>query len=300
VPSKSKRFYQFDSITFDPDRRTIEKNQITKTLEPKASALLEYLIQNKEDVVSKQRIFDSVWKDTFVTDNTLTVCIHQIRKALDAMDHQEHKYIKCIPKGGYCFIGTVEEIYSSTTRDKAIDSLEYEFLDQYCDSSSIRYICALGDFALEKIAHVSETLLVERMGINQKIIKYVKIKQEPDDKECLTGYYILYPISRECEELLNKGLLAGSSKIKNHHICAGYQQASALYLSMVYGKNRRTRAFLVYLLKRDIAEILSKNGNIKGVYTRPCTPEGVRAAIKNQLHQLPNNPQIYKYIIGQV
>lgn len=52
-------------------------------------------------VVSKQALFDKIWKATFVTDDSLTQCIADIRRALE---DQQHTILKTIPRRGYLLV----------------------------------------------------------------------------------------------------------------------------------------------------------------------------------------------------
>jgi DNA-binding winged helix-turn-helix (wHTH) protein len=54
-------------------------------------------------VVSKQELFDEVWKESFVTDNALTRMVKEIRQVLGD-DADAPRYIETIPKRGYRFI----------------------------------------------------------------------------------------------------------------------------------------------------------------------------------------------------
>lgn len=65
--------------------------------------LLEYLIENKNRLVTKNEIFDNVWNDRFTTDGTLNVHIRKIREAIEK-DPQDPKYIVTVWKEGYKFI----------------------------------------------------------------------------------------------------------------------------------------------------------------------------------------------------
>ena len=94
-------------------------------LEPKAFYLLEFLILNRQRVVSKEEIFGVVWRDVVVTDNALTRVVTQIRKALDD-DPRNPRFIETIPKVGYRFTAAIESPAgrlpgdeSSTTTDSA-------------------------------------------------------------------------------------------------------------------------------------------------------------------------------------
>ena len=65
--------------------------------------LLNYLIENKNRLVTKNEIFDNVWNDKFTTDGTLNVHIRKIREAIEK-DAQDPKYIITVWKEGYKFV----------------------------------------------------------------------------------------------------------------------------------------------------------------------------------------------------
>ncbi len=65
--------------------------------------LLDYLIANRNRLVTKNEIFDNVWNDKFTTDGTLNVHIRKIREAIEK-DPQDPKYIVTVWKEGYKFI----------------------------------------------------------------------------------------------------------------------------------------------------------------------------------------------------
>lgn len=65
--------------------------------------LLDYLIANKNRLVTKNEIFENVWNDKFTTDGTLNVHIRKIREAIEK-DAQDPKYIVTVWKEGYKFV----------------------------------------------------------------------------------------------------------------------------------------------------------------------------------------------------
>ena len=69
--------------------------------------LLEYLIDNKNRLVTKTEIFDKVWNDKFTTDGTLNVHVRKIREAIEK-DPQDPKYIVTVWKEGYKFVAPEE------------------------------------------------------------------------------------------------------------------------------------------------------------------------------------------------
>ncbi|HSB07906.1 MAG TPA: winged helix-turn-helix domain-containing protein [Blastocatellia bacterium] len=109
------RDYHFNDVVVERDNFRVLKRGKIKALEPRAFELLVYLIEHRDRVVAKQELFEQVWKESFVTDNALTQEIKNIRHAIgDAAGSP--RYIKTVPKHGYCFVARVEEIASVAAR----------------------------------------------------------------------------------------------------------------------------------------------------------------------------------------
>lgn len=73
-------------------------------LTPLEFRLLAYLVENKGKVISKQELFEKVWKDKFTGDGTLNVHIRRLREALE-IDPRAPKYIVTAWGDGYKFTG---------------------------------------------------------------------------------------------------------------------------------------------------------------------------------------------------
>src|SRR6478752_3485358 len=61
--------YAFEDVELDMGRVRLLKADAPITLEPKAFAVLQLLVERAPQVVDKAEIFAVVWKDTAVTDN---------------------------------------------------------------------------------------------------------------------------------------------------------------------------------------------------------------------------------------
>jgi TolB-like protein/DNA-binding winged helix-turn-helix (wHTH) protein/Flp pilus assembly protein TadD len=90
-----------------PKLNSISGNGKTPHVEPKAMQVLVYLAEHAGDVMAKERIIQTVWANTFVTDDVLTRAISELRKAFDDDPH-EPRFIQTIPKGGYRLIAPVD------------------------------------------------------------------------------------------------------------------------------------------------------------------------------------------------
>jgi len=76
-------------------------------LEPKVMQVLIHLASHSNEVMSKDRLIQAVWPDTFVGDDVLTRSISEIRRAFDD-DARAPRIIQTIPKAGYRLIAPVE------------------------------------------------------------------------------------------------------------------------------------------------------------------------------------------------
>ena len=101
--------YRFGGFHLDVRDRRLARNNEAIRLEPKSFDVLCCLVENAGHLVSKQNLVDEVWNRAFVSDNSLTRCIHQIRAALDD-DAERPQYIETVPGSGYRFVADVNAI----------------------------------------------------------------------------------------------------------------------------------------------------------------------------------------------
>src|SRR5215469_9627319 len=104
--------FQIGSWLVEPSLNSVTCDGKIHRLEPKMMEVLVYLAQNQRVVVSKEQLMRVVWPDTFVTDDVLTRCISELRRALED-DPKEPSFIETIPKRGYRLLQPVEPIKGS-------------------------------------------------------------------------------------------------------------------------------------------------------------------------------------------
>lgn len=78
---------------------------------PKSMAVLRCLADAGGDVVSRNDILDKVWPGAVVTDDVLTQCIVELRKAFDDSAH-DPQFVETIPKMGFRLVAEVAEVES--------------------------------------------------------------------------------------------------------------------------------------------------------------------------------------------
>src|SRR5262252_2939459 len=93
--------YRFDLQT---GRLWSETQEIRLT--PKSAAVLRVLVERAGHPVTKEDLFASVWKDTIVSDDALTSCIQELRRALDD-DAKQPRFIETRHRRGYQFIARI-------------------------------------------------------------------------------------------------------------------------------------------------------------------------------------------------
>jgi two-component system OmpR family response regulator len=72
------------SLTLDPSRREVQRGDTTISLTPREYGLLEYLLRNKDTVVTKSEILQSVWDANYEgADNVVEVYIGYVRRKID-------------------------------------------------------------------------------------------------------------------------------------------------------------------------------------------------------------------------
>jgi formylglycine-generating enzyme required for sulfatase activity/DNA-binding winged helix-turn-helix (wHTH) protein len=98
---------QFSSFTLDLERMRVRGPNGDADLRPKSFEVLRYLVEHSGRVVGKEEVIEAIWPDVTVTDESLTRCISDVRRALDDGRQQ---IIKTVPKRGYLFDVPVWEV----------------------------------------------------------------------------------------------------------------------------------------------------------------------------------------------
>src|SRR5579864_1035290 len=98
--------YRFGPFTVDPAKRILTRDGSPISLTPKAFDLLLYLVQNPNQVVTKEDLLQNVWSGAFVEEGNLTQNVFLLRKAL-AGAADDSGMIVTIPRKGYQFAAEV-------------------------------------------------------------------------------------------------------------------------------------------------------------------------------------------------
>ena len=99
--------YTFGEFSLDTTRGVLCRSDEVVPLRPKSFAVLLYFLQHPGELVSRQDLIESVWKNAAVSDDSITQCIVEVRRALDDADHT---MIRTVPRRGFVFESPVEEL----------------------------------------------------------------------------------------------------------------------------------------------------------------------------------------------
>jgi adenylate cyclase len=100
--------YLFEDYALDTNRRELCRRNEVVRLEPQAFDRLQYLIQNRGQVVSRDDLIASVWAGRIVSDSAMTTRINAARCAIGDSGKAQ-RLIKTVPRKGIRFVGTVQE-----------------------------------------------------------------------------------------------------------------------------------------------------------------------------------------------
>jgi predicted ATPase/DNA-binding winged helix-turn-helix (wHTH) protein len=111
----------FDPFSLDLSNECLWRGSQAIKLRPKAFAVLDYLLGRPGQLVTKEKLLDAVWPETFVGEGVLKVAIRQIREAL-ADDPKSPRFIETAHRRGYRFIGQIAESGQELANDQEISS----------------------------------------------------------------------------------------------------------------------------------------------------------------------------------
>ena len=95
--------FEDGKIRVDKRNKTVTIAGEEKRLTSMEFALLGYLVENPNRLITKAELFDNVWKDKFTSDGTLNVHIRKLREAIEP-DPTNPVYIVTVWKEGYKFV----------------------------------------------------------------------------------------------------------------------------------------------------------------------------------------------------
>jgi TolB-like protein len=102
MSSPTGRRIHFGQHSFEPASCRLWMAEVEVRLTRKSAGVLRLLIERAGQPVSKEQLFASVWSGTVVSDDALTTCIQELRKAFGD-DARQPRFIETRHRYGYRF-----------------------------------------------------------------------------------------------------------------------------------------------------------------------------------------------------
>ena len=106
TPSRASQRVRFGEFELDLSTRELWTNGAKQTLAPQPFQVLQLLIENRGQLVSRDALVRHLWpSDTFVDyEQGLKKAVNRLREALNDSAEQP-RFIETLPRQGYRFIG---------------------------------------------------------------------------------------------------------------------------------------------------------------------------------------------------
>jgi TolB-like protein/Tfp pilus assembly protein PilF len=259
----------FDRFRFDVETGRLWSGARELRLTPKASALLAMLVTRAGQPISKEELFASVWAGTIVSDDALTSCVQELRRALED-DAKQPRFIETRHRRGYRFLAPISH---PTTADRTVHAAPappditsiavLPFADMSPDRD-LDYLCE--GFAEELINALTQ---VEGLRVAARMASFQFRSSGADVRE----------VGRQ----LGVGtLLEGSVRKADHHL-----RVTVQLIEVASGYHRWSQRFDrtlddVFAIEDEIAESVARSlrGSVAGLrqrLPRPRPQSGVEA-----------------------
>ncbi|NQD91461.1 CadC-family transcriptional regulator [Pseudomonas sp. CrR25] len=101
--------FVFEDCVLDQERRELTLRGHLVTVGPQVFDLLLHLVNNRDRVVSKDDLLDTVWSGRIVSESTITSHINAVRKAIGDTG-EEQRLVRTVPRKGYRFVGEIKAV----------------------------------------------------------------------------------------------------------------------------------------------------------------------------------------------
>jgi adenylate cyclase len=100
--------YRFDAYSLDTETLALKSGTDKITAEPQVFLLLQYLIENRARIVSKDDIINAVWDGRVISDSAIAYAVREARR-LVGDDGRAQSIIRTLPRRGFRFVAEVIE-----------------------------------------------------------------------------------------------------------------------------------------------------------------------------------------------
>ena len=125
------KIYEFADFRLIPGEELLLRNGERVPLNSKSFRVLSMLIERHGHLVPKLEIIDTIWKDSFVEEGSLTKAIWAVRQALE--DTSKEGFIQTVPRLGYRFVHPVSIVTNGSGAYRVSDLIRIDDDSQKAD-----------------------------------------------------------------------------------------------------------------------------------------------------------------------
>ncbi|MBV8629556.1 MAG: winged helix-turn-helix domain-containing protein [Silvibacterium sp.] len=146
---------QFGTFRLDLRNECVWSGDEQLTLTPRPFAVLRYLVENPQRLVTHDELLEALWPETYVQPQVLRTYVLELRKLLGDDPH-DPQFIETVPKRGYRFLAPVNETAAGPSsggligRDSELAGLHSQ-LDR-CRIGERPTVFIIGDVGIGKTA----------------------------------------------------------------------------------------------------------------------------------------------------
>jgi predicted ATPase len=100
---------QFGCFRLDPQNECLWRGDDQLVLTPRPFAVLRYLVDNPQRLVTHDELLEALWPETYVQPQILRTYVLELRKLLGD-DAEQPSFIQTVPKRGYRFLASVTTV----------------------------------------------------------------------------------------------------------------------------------------------------------------------------------------------
>ena len=162
--------FMFGDLVLDAERRELRSGPKLFAVEPQVFDLLEFLIRNRDRVVSRDDLLAGVWSGRIVSDSAIAARINAARRAVgDDGEHQ--RWIRTIARKGFRFVGDVRDEAESGMPSSPADAADPPFARGPPRAQEVMF-CRTKDGVNLAVASVGQGLPVVRTSHWMTHIEY--------------------------------------------------------------------------------------------------------------------------------
>ena len=107
MSAQTPHCYEFGDFRLDTKEKILFRDNQPIALRPKVFETLQVFVEHAGNLLGKDELIQTIWKDQFVEESNLTFTIKMLRRALNDDVHRP-QFIETVPRRGYRFIAEVK------------------------------------------------------------------------------------------------------------------------------------------------------------------------------------------------